>query len=86
MNRIFSRLDWIYHLNRYIVAPRQDSAITLNAITQYVSRFILNFMVFYIQIQLNLVQIPIYGPGHDSNSETDFIQLFLSEVQKSELT
>lgn len=34
INRIFSRLDWINLLNRYIVAPSQDSAILLNAINQ----------------------------------------------------
>merc|ERR1711911_77214 len=34
INRISSRLDWINLLNRYIVAPSQDSAITLNAINQ----------------------------------------------------
>lgn len=34
INRIFNRLDWINLLNRYIVAPSQDSAITLNAINQ----------------------------------------------------
>ena len=61
INRIPSRLDWINLLNRYIVAPRRDSAIMLNAINQIRVAVYTKLYSFFIQ------QAVLYGRAVHTN-------------------